>query len=703
MDATTTYAHDADGNLKTETSPTNRTTTYDYDALERLKQIQATLNGSPVLTQYDYNGQNTTTQTKAPNNATTTQVVNGFGETTSETSPDRGTTTYTYDTAGNLKTLKDARAITLTHSYDALNRLTAITAPISAQNVTYTYDSNTTLTTCTYGKGRLCKVIDPSGTTAFAYDRRGNLTKRVYQTNGITYTTAFFYDSVGKLMVITLPGGNYIVYNRDGERRVSSIGTLVGGAYIDVLASAGYRPDGQPRAQVYANGEGIGHDYDQSGHRISTLRSTGGIRERLTWNLEGELENRTVGSSAALYQYDTLGRLKLENSAFANQSFGYDLNGNRQSNGSNAYTYTANSNRMATRKGATLSRDAAGNHTSNGLGQTYSWDNYGHFSQFTLNGVRKATYLYNHQHQRTHKTLWNGATALSTTVYHYDLHGRLLMETSSTGVILATYIYDEAGVPLAILQAANSTYNPTAQEQVIYLHTDHLGTPRMATDSNRRIVWKWESDAFGATPAQQDPDADNKQTVVNLRFPGQYYDVESGLHQNWHRTYDPSLGRYISSDPIGLAGGVNTFGYVGQSPLHLRDSTGLKTTLITIHDYGIGTHSAVFVDTGKEQLLYDPAGSYSPNTRGSGDIFDGANIHDYVSFHENLGSTVDTNMLNTKNQQDQSIIDNIEKMGSALPFTCAASVSSVLDGVCGLEGSFMPGFLQDQVEDAKCP
>ncbi|QLQ33455.1 MAG: RHS repeat-associated core domain-containing protein [Candidatus Thiothrix singaporensis] len=97
----------------------------------------------------------------------------------------------------------------------------------------------------------------------------------------------------------------------------------------------------------------------------------------------------------------------------------------------------------------------------------------------------------------------------------------------------------------------------------------------MATDSNRRIVWKWESDAFGSTVPQQDPDGDGKQTIVNLRFPGQYYDAESGLHQNWHRTYDPSLGRYISSDPIGLVGGLNTYGYVGQSPLVYRDRSGL--------------------------------------------------------------------------------------------------------------------------------
>ncbi|MEZ5454410.1 MAG: RHS repeat-associated core domain-containing protein [Thiothrix sp.] len=576
IDATTTYSHDAGGNLETETSPTSRVTTYGYDALERLKQIQTTLNGSPVITQYAYNGQGVPNQTIAPNNATTSQTTNGLGETTTETSPDQGTTTYAYDSAGNTQLATDARGQYSLYYYDALNRVTQVTMPTTGQNITYSYDSNTSLTSCTYGKGRLCKVVDQSGTTAFAYDARGNITKRVYQTNGVTYTTSFTYDSAGRLMFTALPGGNYIAYSRDNERRVSSIGTLVGGTYKNVLTYAGYRPDGQPTALAYANGEGIGHDYDKSGYRIYTLRSTGAIREQLTRNLEGELENRTVGSSIALYQYDALGRLKLENHAFANQGFTYDLNGNRQSNGNNTYTYVANSNRMATRKGVTLSRDAAGNYTSNGLGQTYAWDGHGHLSQFNLNSVRKATYLYNYQHQRTHKNLWDGSTALDTTVYHYDLQGHLLMETSSTGVVQATYIYDEAGTPIAIIQAANSPHNPTAQEQAVYLHTDHLGTPRMATDSNRRIVWKWESDAFGSTLPQQDPDADGKQTIINLRFPGQYYDAESSLHQNWHRTYDPSLGRYISSDPIGLVGGLNTYGYVEQNPLVSVDPNGLN-------------------------------------------------------------------------------------------------------------------------------
>ena len=576
VDAITAYTYDVEGNLAEETSPTGRTTGYSYDALNRLIQEQESLNGLPVVTAHSYNAQGVATQTKAPNNATTQYTVNGFGEILTEISPDRGTLTYTYDAAGNVKTLKDARAVTLGYTYDALNRLIKVTTPTAAQNITYTYDANTTLTACTYGKGRLCKVVDQSGTTAFAYDAQGNVVKRAYQTSGVTYVTDFAYDANGNLLKITLPGSRHITYTRDTERRVTSISTVLGGATVAVLSSATYRPDGQASRVGYSNGETVSYGYDASGHRTAVTRTIAAANENYVWNLEGELTGRTASAVSRTYQYDSLRRLIQETGIPANQSFVYDANGNRRGNGSNIYTYLANSNRMARRNNIDMARDASGNHTSNGLGQTYTWDGYGHLAQVTLNGVKKATYLYNYQHQRSHKQLWNGTTSLGTTIYHYDLQGHPLLETSTGGVVQAVYLHDGNSVPLAIVQAANSPYNNTAQDKIVYLHPDHLGTPRLGTDAAKRIVWKWEpTDAFGATAAQQDPDADGKQTIVNLRFPGQYYDAESGLHQNWHRTYDPSLGRYISSDPIGLAGGVNTFGYVGQSPLVAKDPTGL--------------------------------------------------------------------------------------------------------------------------------
>lgn len=108
-----------------------------------------------------------------------------------------------------------------------------------------------------------------------------------------------------------------------------------------------------------------------------------------------------------------------------------------------------------------------------------------------------------------------------------------------------------------------------AETKLYYLHSDQLATVHAITDANQTVVWQGEHDAFGKTTVTIN------QIGNPLRFPGQYYDDETGLHYNWHRYYNPATGRYISSDPIGLAGGLNTFGYAGQSPLGRYDADGL--------------------------------------------------------------------------------------------------------------------------------
>ena len=89
------------------------------------------------------------------------------------------------------------------------------------------------------------------------------------------------------------------------------------------------------------------------------------------------------------------------------------------------------------------------------------------------------------------------------------------------------------------------------------------------------MVWSWQSDAFGSTAANEDPDGDGVNQVVDLRFAGQYYDSETQLHYNYFRYYDPGTGRYVTSDPIGLDGGLNTYGYVGGNPINSIDPFGL--------------------------------------------------------------------------------------------------------------------------------
>jgi RHS repeat-associated protein len=88
-------------------------------------------------------------------------------------------------------------------------------------------------------------------------------------------------------------------------------------------------------------------------------------------------------------------------------------------------------------------------------------------------------------------------------------------------------------------------------------------------------VWRWDSDAFGTTAANDDPDGDSTSFVYNPRFPGQYYDSENGLSYNYFRDYDPQTGRYMESDPVGLRGGINTYSYVIGNPVGMLDPFGL--------------------------------------------------------------------------------------------------------------------------------
>ena len=116
-----------------------------------------------------------------------------------------------------------------------------------------------------------------------------------------------------------------------------------------------------------------------------------------------------------------------------------------------------------------------------------------------------------------------------------------------------------------------------AQAGVFYLHTDHLNTPRLVTDEQNRIVWRNDptTEPFGNSPVEEDPDGDGQAFTLNLRFPGQYADRETNTHYNYFRDYDPSTGRYVQSDPIGLLGGINTYTYVRNNPLNRKDPLGL--------------------------------------------------------------------------------------------------------------------------------
>jgi len=161
------------------------------------------------------------------------------------------------------------------------------------------------------------------------------------------------------------------------------------------------------------------------------------------------------------------------------------------------------------------------------------------------------TYQYNALGQRVEKTV--GGT---TTVFVYDETGHLIGEYTPSGTLIAEHIWLN-NRPIGVITSSG----------LYYVHTDQLGTPRVITNSSKTIVWQWNSDPFGNS-------APTGSLTYNLRFPGQYYDAETGLNYNLNRNYNPNIGRYVESDPIGLGGGANTYAYTGDNSLKYDDPTG---------------------------------------------------------------------------------------------------------------------------------
>ncbi len=277
-----------------------------------------------------------------------------------------------------------------------------------------------------------------------------------------------------------------------------------------------------------------------------------------------------------------------------NLTWGYDGNGNRlsetQGTEAKTYGYTPETNRLAQVGKKTVTLDAAGNTlTDQGGKRRYVYNQAGRLAGFLKEKQLKASYTYDYRGLRTRK-IKDPEKESKTIVFHYDQAGRLIAETDARGHPVRAYIYLE-GTPIAQIEFGKHQKN----DRVYYLHTDALGTPRLASDSGQRIAWRDNTNAFGDKIEDEGKDAGKKskdakakeskepkerenednEIKVNLRFPGQYYDAESGLHYNWNRYYDPKIGRYVTSDPIGLRGGQNTFLYVRSNPLKFIDPFGL--------------------------------------------------------------------------------------------------------------------------------
>jgi len=182
-----------------------------------------------------------------------------------------------------------------------------------------------------------------------------------------------------------------------------------------------------------------------------------------------------------------------------------------------------------------------------------------------LSGVL-ASYVYNGMGERVRRTV-NGFDTYTL----YDPDGRWLGDFNSAGspVQMAIWLGD---LPVGLLVGAGN------QQKLYYIEADALGSPRAVIDPQRNVaVWRWDAvgEAFGHHSPSEDPDGDGVVFNLDMRFPGQQYDSVTGFHYNYFRDYDPGTGRYVQSDPIGLDGGISTYGYANGSPTMYSDPDGL--------------------------------------------------------------------------------------------------------------------------------
>jgi RHS repeat-associated protein len=563
---TSTFGYDNQGNPTTINAPIARNTTNTYDELNRLSQITDPASGIAI---FGYDANDNLTSVKDPRNLITSYGHNGFGDVTQLVSPDSGTSFRSYDSGGNLKTTTDARGAVGTYSYDALNRITQVA--YTDQTIIYGYDAGTN------GVGRLTGASDAKHSMSWVYDAQGRVTGKSQMVASIMRSVGYSYTN-GDLTSEVTPSGQTIAYVYTNHRITSiKVGTTT------ILSGVTYDPFDPVAGWTWGNGTSASRAFDEDG-KLTQLQSGG---EAYSYSYDNAFRITGIANTAKsnlswTYGYDNLDRLSSANTSALSESWTYDANGNRLTQGGTypmALVISPTSNQITSGSSAafgsgTGSYDASGN-TTQIQGNTGSYNGAGRMSSANFFGAT-AQFIYNALGERIYKN----ATGSGVTLFMYDEGHHLIGEYGSSGNLIEETVWMN-DTPVATLRPSGSGI------AIYYVHTDHLNTPRkISVPGSNALVWRADLDPFEVFPADNVPgDGFNQNPsglgnfVYNLGFPGQYFDPETTSVYNLYRNYAASLGRYIESDPIGLRGGINTYAYVHGNPISRVDPLGLDDSI----------------------------------------------------------------------------------------------------------------------------
>ena len=335
---------------------------------------------------------------------------------------------------------------------------------------------------------------------------------------------------------------------------------------------------------TFGNGTTSSITYDQSYRLTGYLDSLGATTLRdvdmgySTRDNRSTITDQLDALHSENFNYATRELLASATGGYGDLGFAYDAVGNRTSRSETAngvastdsYTYPATKNRLQSVAGGNprvLTYDAAGNVTIDQRGAdtyVYAYNAANRMQSATKNGVLQAEYVYNAMGQQVIRRV--GGQTIHTI---HDLDGNRIAEydynpTTQVSTLLREYIWMN-GLPVAVVENG----------AVYYVRTDNIGRPVFATDATGAKVWEVSYLPFGGVHVATNFLTEGLPTTnPDLRFPGQWFQSESGLHQNWMRDYDPTTGRYMQADPLGLVDGASVYGYARQNSGRYVDPRG---------------------------------------------------------------------------------------------------------------------------------
>ncbi|UVM37105.1 DUF6531 domain-containing protein [Pseudomonas sp. B21-017] len=611
------FVWNALGQLLEETLPDGGQRTFSYDALGRQTTHQ---DEHGAVTQYQWDAIGRLVQTTFPTGATRGFSYNAYGKITAERDELGRITRYEYADDLHLVSRRiNPDGTQLKYRYDNAQLLLTEIENESGEHYRLDYTPSGLIRQETGFDGRR---------TAYAYDLNGHLLEKTeFGDDGSQLVTAYKRDSAGRLLVKTLPDGIQVEYRYDSLGRL----TRVDDGYDHPLE---FEYDQQDRLITEHQGWGtLRYGYDACG-QLNRLRLPDGSKldyhhakggaltaidlngARLTSHtfLAGREQNRQQGLLLSEYAYDEQGRLKAHavgqhQHPLYRRDYAYSLNGNLDSiadtrHGQRSYQYDPLNRLIRVRHSRdqqpeSYAHDPAGNllmqdrpGPTSVKGNRLLMQGDRHFDYDTFGNLireRRGTgqklvteYRYDCQHRLVGVTTPDGRCSS----YRYDAFGRRIAKTVDGKTIEffwqgdhlvaehsqdhhRSYVYEPGSFrPLAMLDGKGPR-----KACPFYYQLDHLGTPQELTDYSGDIIWAARYTAYGRLTRLN---RDTHQVFDQpLRFQGQYYDAETGLHYNRHRYYNPDIGRYLTPDPSKLAGGLNGYQYT-RNPAGWVDPLGLS-------------------------------------------------------------------------------------------------------------------------------